>query len=98
MQFYGKCFSEVHLANCSVDKNFKDEVEDELGGIMMGKIEGDQESSEKCEKFLNHNISMDEIEALKKDKSPGPDEVYTEMLKLAGSNFLKAVLRLFQML
>ena len=94
-------FGGSHLVNCSFDENFKEEVEDELRDIMEGKIEGDQESSEKCEKFLNHDISMDEIEAaiqhLKKDKSPGPDEVYTEMLKMAGSNFLKAILRLFQM-
>ena len=44
---------------------------------------------------------MDELEAaiqhLKLSKSPGLDEVYTELLKKAESNFLKAILRLFQM-
>ena len=37
------------------------------------------------------------IQHLKLNKSPGPDEVYTDMLKMAGTNFLKAVLRMFQM-
>ena len=37
------------------------------------------------------------MQQLKKNKSPGPDEVYTEMLQNAGEEFMKAVLRLFQM-
>ncbi|MEW8547045.1 MAG: hypothetical protein AB2693_26315 [Candidatus Thiodiazotropha sp.] len=44
---------------------------------------------------------MDEVEAavqqLQSKKPPGPDEVYTEMLKMAGEVSLKAVLRVFQM-
>ena len=37
------------------------------------------------------------MQQLKKNKSPGPDEVYTEMLQNAGEEFMKAVLRLFKM-
>lgn len=52
-------------------------------------------------KFLNYEITLDEVEAvvqqLKKNKSPGPDEVYTEMLQHAGEEFMTAVLKLFQM-
>ena len=97
-----KCFfGGSHLNSCSFDEEFKKEVGDELEDITEGEIEVDKESEEKCSKFLNHDISMDELEAaiqhLKLNKSPGLDEVYTELLKKAGSNFLKAILRLFQM-
>lgn len=57
--------------------------------------------NENSEKFLNYEITLDEVEAvvqqLKKNKSPGPDEVYTEMLQHAGEEFMTAVLKLFQM-
>ena len=96
-----KCFGGSHLNSCSFDEKFKKEVEDELEDITEGEIEVDKESEEKCSNFLSHAISMDELEAaiqhLKLNKSPGLDEVYTELLKKARSNLLKAILRLFQM-
>ena len=100
VQFWRKCFSE-NLDNRVFDENFKKEVEGEIGDIMEGKKKGDKENTERWEKFLNHDTSMDEIERaiqhLKKAKSPDPDEVYTKMLKIAGNNFLQAILRFFQM-
>ena len=45
--------------------------------------------------FLNYDITLSEVEAviqhLKRNKSPEPDEVYTEMLQNAGEEFLKAI-------
>ena len=64
--------------------------------LLQGNIE-----TESSKEFLNYDITLGEVEAvvqqLKKNKSPGPDEVYTEMLQNAGEEFMKAVLRLFQM-
>ena len=37
------------------------------------------------------------VQQLKKNKSPGPEEVYTEMLQNTGEEFMKAILKLFQM-
>ena len=54
-----------------------------------------------AEELLNYDITLREVEAviqhLKRNKSPGPDEVYTEMLQNAGEEFMKAIQRLFQM-
>ena len=86
-------FGGKHLERCKFDDNFRDEVEKEL----KENIEENKNSQE----FLNYDITLGEVEAvvqqLKKNKSPGPDNVYTEMLQNAGEEFLKAVLRLFQM-
>ena len=49
--------------------------------------------------FLNYDITLSEVEAviqhLKRNKSPEPDEVYTEMLQNAGEELLKAIQRFF---
>ena len=53
-----------------------------------------------CDEFLNYEISMGEVEAalqlLKSNKSPGPDEVFTELLGNAGEELKMAICRLFQ--
>ncbi|MEW8548387.1 MAG: reverse transcriptase domain-containing protein [Candidatus Thiodiazotropha sp.] len=94
-------FGGSHLEDCSFDESFREGVEKDIKDIHEGTLKSNQDSEDRCSTYLNHNISMEEVEAviqqLKQNKSPGPDEVYTEMLKNAGKEFLEAILRLFQM-
>ena len=89
-------FDGRHLANCSFDDKFKTDVENDLTTVTE-----ENSKSNDAEEFLNYDISLNEVEAviqhLKSNKSPGPDEVYTEMLQNAGEEFMKAIQRLFQM-
>ena len=86
-------FGGKHLDQCVFDSDFKDKIEEEL--LRENNLE-----NKNSKEFLNYDISLEEVEAvvqqLKKNKSPGPDEVYTEMLQHAGEEFMKAVIKLFQ--
>ena len=93
-------FAGKHLDDCKFDEQFKTFVEKSV-------LVNDDESSEKsreelnnCNEFLNYEISIGEMEAalqlLKTNKSPGPDEVFTELLKNAGEEFKMAICKLFQ--
>ena len=88
-------FDGRHLANCSFDDTFKTDVENDLTTVTV-----ENSKSNDAEEFLNYDISLNEVEAviqhLKRNKSPGPDEVYTEILQNAGEEFMKAIQRLFQ--
>ena len=83
-------FGGKHLDQCAFDDDFKVEVEKEL-------LTGNNPENENSKEFLNYDITLGEVEAvvqqLKKNKSPGPDQVYTEMLQHAGGEFMKAVLK-----
>ena len=89
-------FGGRHLNNCSFDENFKKEVEKELNTDTENTIQ-----NKDAEELLNYDITLSEVEAviqhLKRNKSPGSDEVYTEMLQNAGEEFMSAIQRLFQM-
>ena len=93
-------FAGKHLEDCKFDEQFKRFVEKSV-------LVNDDDSSEKsreelnnCNEFLNYEISIGEVEAalqlLKTNKSPGPDEVFTELLKNAGEEFKMAICKLFQ--
>ena len=62
--------------------------------------ESEKKRDDKAEMYLNYDISVDETEAvlqiLKKGKAPGPDEVFTDMINMAGEESTKAIHRLFQ--
>lgn len=81
------------MENCKFDDKFKEEVEEELKGV-----EGPRD--ENADEYLNYDITIEETEAvlqfLKKNKAPGPDEVYSDLLKLAWEEMLKAIHSLFQ--
>ena len=67
----------------------------------MTNVTEENPKSKDAEDILNYDISLNEVEAviqhLKRNKSLGPDEMYTEMLQNAGEEFIKAIQRLFQM-
>ena len=56
--------------------------------------------SENGDAFLNRPISYDEVEAsiqrLQKDKAPGPDNIFTNMLLKANETVIQAVTILIQ--
>ena len=55
---------------------------------------------ENCNRFLNYDIPTEEVQAaiqqLKCKQSPGTDNVFTELLRHAGEEFMKVIHKLFQ--
>ena len=96
-------FGGGHLNNCDFDENFKEMVDKAVSDIEGKGVSTENNISkeeENCDEYLNYDISIDEVETvlqqLKNNKSPGPDNVFTELLRHAGEEFMKAVHRLFQ--
>ena len=75
-------FGGKHLEECSFDEQFRKEVERAVLDTEMDSVpEKSEKELKNCNEFLNHEISMEEVEAvlqlLKTNKSLGPDEVFT---------------------
>ena len=81
-----------YLEKCLFDDNFREVIEEVKG------MEGIED--EKADEYLNYDISLQETEAvlqlLKNKKNPRPDEVYTDLIRMASGEMLKAIHRLFQ--
>ena len=87
-------FGGGHLTECTFDEQFKEKVNKAIGDIENDNIpSNDTGDKENCDKYLNFDISIDEVETvlqqLKNNKSPGPDNVFTELLKNVGEEFIK---------
>ncbi|MEW8547197.1 MAG: endonuclease/exonuclease/phosphatase family protein, partial [Candidatus Thiodiazotropha sp.] len=90
-------FSGTHLQGMSFDNDFQKEIEGELS-----KIKTQEHNVTDCQEdldFLNRNITEEEVEAvlqmLKTGVSPGPDNIYTELLLHSGEELQKAIHTLF---
>ena len=55
-----------HLNECEFDEQFKEIVDKAVSDIENGKIseETNTEDEEKCNKYLNYDISIDEVQAV----------------------------------
>ena len=86
-------FGGKHLNECVFDDDFKEQVKQEIEGLK-------DKTDERAERYLNYDISIEETEAvillLKKNKAPGPDAVYADLINNAGSEMIKALHSLFQ--
>ena len=77
-------------------------VDQAVADIEKGGTAEDNTTQEgkNCKEYLNYDISADEVEAvlqqLENNKSPGPDNVFTELLRHAGEESLKAIHKVFQ--
>ena len=95
-------FGGGHLNDCDFDEQFKEMVDQAVADIEKGGTAEDKTTQEgkNCKEYLNYDISADEVEAvlqqLKNNKSPGPDNVFTELLRHAGEELLKAIHKVFQ--
>ena len=95
-------FGGGHLNDCDFDKEFKEMVDKEVSDIEERGTAEDNitKEDENCNEYLNYDISVDEVEAvlqqLKTNKSPGPDNVFTELLRHAWDELVKAIHRVFQ--
>ena len=87
-------FGGSHIANETFDEDFKKDIEQRLLSIRQ------EVCSEDGDGFLNRPISYDEVEAsiqrLKKDKTPGPDNIFTNMLLKSNETVIQAVTILIQ--
>ena len=85
-------FGGAHNEGESFDEEFRDEVEKKVHDLKENK-------SKDGDEFLNRLITYEEVEAsiqsLKKDKAPGLDTIFTDML-INSNDALKAVTILFQ--
>ena len=83
-----KTFGGAHMEGESFDEDFKKEIEHKLHNIK-------ESNTEEGDNFLNRPIMYDEVEAsiqrLKRDKVPGPDLIFTDMLIRSSEVLLKAV-------
>ena len=97
-------FGGGHLKECDFDDKFKQEVEKTVSDIEKGISNDDinqtREKEKNSNEYLNYDISVGEVEAvlqqLQNNKSPGPDNVFTELLRHAGDELTKAIHRVFQ--
>ena len=86
-------FGGKHMIGEDLDEEFKKEID--------RKVEGIQENlnHEKGDDFLNEKIREEETEAaiqlLHKDKAPGPDNIYGELLQEGSQALIKAINVLF---
>ena len=84
-------FGGGHLTECTFDKQLKEEVDKAIRDIENDNIpSNDTEDKDNCDKYLNYDISIDEVgtvlQQLKNNKSHGPDNVFTELLKMWEKN------------
>ena len=88
-------FGRKHIEKEKFDDVFKEEIEQEYEGL---KTKDDIADEEK-DSFLNRPLDIRETEAaiqsLKANKAPGPDEIYTNLLKEGGDELVKAIHKLF---
>ena len=96
-------FGGKHLESCDFDEEFKTHVEEKVGDkhADFSTIDIGEEDKERAQNYLNYDITIEETEAvlqrLQNGKSPGPDNIFTDMLKNAGEEMTKAIHNLFQM-
>lgn len=91
------------MESCDFDEEFKTHVEEKVGDKHADFSTTDigEEDKERAQNYLNYDITIEETEAvfqrLQNGKSPGPDNIFTDMLKNAGEEMTKAIHNLFQM-
>ncbi|MEW8546904.1 MAG: reverse transcriptase family protein [Candidatus Thiodiazotropha sp.] len=96
-------FGGKHLESCVFDEEFKTHVEEEQSNMYTDYSDTytSKEEKERADNYLNYDITLEETEAvlqrLQNGKSPGPDNIFTDMLKSAGEEMTKAIHTLFQM-
>ncbi|MEW8548209.1 MAG: reverse transcriptase domain-containing protein [Candidatus Thiodiazotropha sp.] len=87
-------FGGKHMVGQSFDEGFKERINERVEQIKT-------DSTYKLgEDFLNKNITSEETEAsiqrLQKSKAPGPDNIYSDLLKEADPQLVEAITSLFQ--
>ena len=91
----GSIYGGKHLEGEEFDDTFKAEVERRVKEIAE---ERDLQGTEDTQ-YLNRNITMEETEAalqnIRKEKAPGCDLIYTDLLVAAGDDLKKAIHEVF---
>jgi len=87
-------FGGNHIANEEFDEEFKRTVEEKYEEILK------RVSQAESDNFLDREITEDEVEAslqkLENGKAPGPDNIFTDLLKKSNGPLLRAITAIFQ--